>query len=169
MMTLEKKHGRRSGCVYLYDMKEMRFQPGLLPIIAGTLYQRMRICTALFPGPLTKAISCVLQQHPEMIVCVSVVNVPRFIQVLYNAFKPMLPQRTANKVVHFHVNYPQNKSNEHLQSFHQNYEHIQSLVAPHKLPAKYGGTLVGSFDSFEHTNFVIDRSVPTVMRSVAAF
>jgi hypothetical protein len=79
MSASEAMTNRQSGLIYIYDMDELQMDPLLLPIVVGP----MRI----------------LWQHisdncPEMIHKLIVINTPAYMNVLYRALAPFLPEHT---------------------------------------------------------------------------
>ena len=79
MNKSEATSGRQSGLVYIYDMQGCEMDPTLLPIVVG---------------PLRILWLHISDNCPEMIYKLIIINSPSFINVLYRALSPFLPEHT---------------------------------------------------------------------------
>jgi hypothetical protein len=76
---LERNTGRMSGVVFVFDLEGLVFDPSLLSVITG----QFRIMW----GTL-------MEQYPEWIHRLLIINVPIFMNVLWKAFTPFVPDHT---------------------------------------------------------------------------
>uniref|UniRef100_A0A0N5CHW5 CRAL-TRIO domain-containing protein n=1 Tax=Strongyloides papillosus TaxID=174720 RepID=A0A0N5CHW5_STREA len=112
IMEVEKKTGKMSGCVLLFDMKGLKFQSNLISILTG---------------PYRIMWGTLIEQYPYFYTKMIVVNAPKFINVLYSACAAFVPQEYRSRMNILNDNWK---------------ETITEHIDPNSLPTYYGGTIV---------------------------
>uniref|UniRef100_A0A914WSV5 CRAL-TRIO domain-containing protein n=1 Tax=Plectus sambesii TaxID=2011161 RepID=A0A914WSV5_9BILA len=111
MNQLERQSGRMSGVVFIFDMKGIEFDPSLLSVVTG---------------PFRIAWGTLMEQYPEWIHRMLIINVPTFMSILWKAFSPFVPDNTKTKIV--------------LMSDNWRKDILQYVHADH-LPVRFGGNM----------------------------
>uniref|UniRef100_A0A0N4Z5V9 CRAL-TRIO domain-containing protein n=1 Tax=Parastrongyloides trichosuri TaxID=131310 RepID=A0A0N4Z5V9_PARTI len=111
MMEIEKKTGRMSGCLLLFDMKGLKFHSNLISILTG---------------PYRIMWGTLIEQYPYFYTKMVVVNAPKFINLLYTACAAFVPQEYRNRMNILGDNWK---------------ETIIDHISPDSLPTYYGGTI----------------------------
>lgn len=76
---LERHSGRMSGVVFVFDLHGLEFDPSLLSVITG---------------PFRIMWGTLMEQYPEWIHRLLIINVPTFMNILWKAFTPFVPDHT---------------------------------------------------------------------------
>ncbi|MCP9264578.1 hypothetical protein DINM_022690 [Dirofilaria immitis] len=105
IMEMEERTGQQASIMYIMDLTDLKYDKHLL---------------TLMTGPLASMSTFMSEHYIEMIHKFALVNAPSFMATIWTMVKPLLPERTRQKV----------------SIFGSNWKHeIQNLAVPEVLPA----------------------------------
>ncbi|VDK18269.1 unnamed protein product [Anisakis simplex] len=90
VMELEKETGKQAAIINVLDMTNLKYNKQLLQMVYG---------------PLRNLADFVAMHYVELFKYFVVVNVPSFVYALWTAIRPLLPERTRDKVTHLLASY----------------------------------------------------------------
>ncbi|TMS40211.1 hypothetical protein L596_006618 [Steinernema carpocapsae] len=109
----EQASGQMSGSVMVVDLEGLQFQASLIKIISG---------------PYRIMWGTLLEQYPDIINKIVVVNCPKFMNLIWRACTPFISEEYRSKIVLTGDDWR---------------EELKKHVHPSCLPVYYGGTLIG--------------------------
>uniref|UniRef100_A0A0R3RYT3 CRAL-TRIO domain-containing protein n=1 Tax=Elaeophora elaphi TaxID=1147741 RepID=A0A0R3RYT3_9BILA len=104
IMEMEKKTGQQAFIMYVMDLTDLKYDKRLLTLLTG---------------PLASISTFMSEHYVEMISKFALVNAPPFMAYIWAIVKPLLPERTRQKVVIFGSNWK---------------TEIQNIAVPEALP-----------------------------------
>ncbi|CAG9540929.1 unnamed protein product [Cercopithifilaria johnstoni] len=115
IMEMEKKTGEQAYIMYVMDLMDLKYDKRLLTLLTG---------------PLTSISTFMSEHYVEMINKFVLVNAPSFMATIWAIAKPLLPERTRQKVVIFGTNWK---------------TEIQNVAVPEVLPAYWNDNNIKVF------------------------
>lgn len=124
----ENETGHQAGVIILQDLIDAPLNPQTLSLLAG---------------PYRALIGYITGHYAEVLRKCVIVNAPSFVHILYNMVKPILPEKTKQKVVVLGSNWKTD---------------ILKHVDPDTLPVHWGGNLVDEFNDPQYKSKVVMTS-----------